>query len=357
MNFSALIWNEPWLAPVVMNLRNVTETEDVPSAGVTPDGNTLYYNPAFWAKLNRNERLGVQLHEMLHIVNLHAARENGRQHSTWNMACDIAINYQITVSGYTLPEGTLPGENDTAENIYERLLIDVKSDGAPNRKDSLYSGSCGCCQQIDEIGGFVIGDDLLERNADGSEGCNTPDTLEAVESATKLAGQGSSPLAKRFKPVPAKADWRSILQHYARNIVGDDFDYIDYEFDEFGICEDILSPKPMAKICVLVDESGSIMDELYEQFLGELAKMSRFAKVYTSGFTDGTELNAVPLKQYERTMTGGTDVRRAYAQACEKDYDCMIILTDGYLDFPAKEPKPTIWVMPESHNRKMEVIL
>lgn len=364
MNFSMLIWNEPWLAPIVLNLRNVIETESVETAAVTPDGKTLYYNPNFWESLNRDERLGVQLHEMLHIANLHAVRKECRQHVLWNIACDIAINYQIEDSGYTLPKGTLYGEDDTAENIYERLFkkCRIKTITKQSGKKSIYSGVGGMSSgeshpQFDKTDKSILGGDLWEQNADGSRECADLETLEAVESAGKLAGQGSSPLSKHFQPRSAKADWRSILQHYAKSVVGDELDYISYEFDEFGVCEDILSAKPMAKICALVDESGSIEDALYEQFLGELAKMSRFAKVYVSGFTDGTELNAVPLKQYKRTMTGGTDVRTAYSQACEKYYDCIIILTDGYLEFPERETKSTIWVMPKSQNRKMEVIL
>ena len=85
--------------------------------------------------------------------------------------------------------------------------------------------------------------------------------------------------------------------------------------------------------------------------------MSRFAEVYASGFADGTELHAVPLDQYRRTMTGGTDVRTAYEQACRAEFDCILILTDGYLSVPAAEPKPTIWAMPESFGRNKEVLL
>ena len=134
-------------------------------------------------------------------------------------------------------------------------------------------------------------------------------------------------------------------------------EYLSDTFDEFGVCEDLLSPKPRSKLCVLADESGSIEDKLYEQFLGELAKLSRYAEVYVSGFTDTAVFNAVPLKHYRRTMTGGTDVRAVYAQACRKAFDGIVVLTDGCLEFPKAEPKPTIWAMPQSFGRKREVLL
>lgn len=362
MNFSKLIWCEPWLAPVVLNIKNIIETENIETVCVTPDGKTLYYNAHFWKKLKKEEQLGVELHEVLHIVNRHASRRNYRIHPLWNIACDIAVNYQIKASGYKLPSGAIEGENDTAENIYDKLFQNNNLNFAnkTNKKKSLYCGkgldTADCLPKSDDGGKNILEGDLLRYNADGTEACNNSDTMEAIYSAVQLAGRGSSPLARAFRPRRAKANWKIVLQSMIKSVIGDDTDYLAYEFDEFGICEDILSAKPVPKICVLIDESASIEDELYEQFLGELFKMSRYACVYVSGFTDNTELNAVPLKKYRRTMTGGTDVTTAYKQACRKDFDCIIILTDGFLTFPQTEPKPTVWAMPESFGRKTEVI-
>ena len=351
MNFHSLIWKEPWLTPVILNLKNIIETEAVPTAGVTPDGKTLYYNPHFWKSLSKEEEIGVQIHELLHIVNLHSQRRKNRIFEKWNIACDKAINYQITSSGYKLPKDALPGENDTAENIYKKL---------PDPKPSKYSDSQGSkkaksVQNSDNSN--ILADDLLKKNEDGSDSFADTETREAVEAAGKLAGKGVTPLSRHFTPIPSKADWRIVLQNLVKSVLGDEYDYLSYEIDEFGICEDILSPKPYAKLCVLVDESGSIDDELYRRFLGELEKMKRFADIYASGFTDNTELNAVPLKKYRRTMTGGTDVRRAYEEACQLHFDCIIVLTDGYLTFPEQEPTDTIWAMPKSFGRRKEVIL
>ena len=343
MDFMRLLWREPWLAPVVLNLRNIIPTERIETAGVTPDGKTLYYNPSFWDSLRAEEQLGLQLHEVLHIANLHAARKGSRQHWLWNVACDMAINYQIEASGYVLPKGGLTGENDTAEHIYARLL--QKDSEAQRRRIRIYSGS------------YLRNGDLLTRNADGSGAMPGAETLEAVEYTARLAGTASTPLSARYRPAAAKADWRIVLQSLVKSLVGDDMEYLSDTFDEFGVCEDLLSPKPRSKLCVLADESGSIEDKLYEQFLGELAKLSRYAEVYVSGFTDTAVFNAVPLKHYRRTMTGGTDVRAVYAQACRKAFDGIVVLTDGCLEFPKAEPKPTIWAMPQSFGRKREVLL
>lgn len=353
MNFEALIWREPWLAPVILNLKSVVKTREIQAAAVTPDGRTLYYNPEFWKHLTPEERLGVQLHEIMHIVCLHAKRRENREHSKWNIACDMAINYQICSAGYVLLHGALPGEDDTAENIYERLQ---KASLRANGKEQNSPYDSDCDYEYGD-GDSAMSGDLLMQNTDGSGSCCSDETMAAIESSGHLAAMGTTPLSQSFRPAKPKADWRTALRSLVRSVAGDEMDYLTYEFDEFGICEDFLSAKPRCKICVLVDESGSISDDLYEQFLGELFRMSRFAEIYVSGFAGGTELNAVPLSKYERTMTGGTDVIPAYEQVCKEDFDCIVVLTDGHLEFPEFEPKHTIWAMPESFGRRMEVII
>ena len=126
-----------------------------------------------------------------------------------------------------------------------------------------------------------------------------------------------------------------------------------FELFKIEFCKTI---SDFAKEYDLVNFNENILTEP-SLFLGELFRMSRFAEIYVSGFAGGTELNAVPLSKYERTMTGGTDVIPAYEQACKEDFDCIVVLTDGYLEFPEFEPKHTIWAMPESFGRRMEVII
>lgn len=386
MNFNKLIWKEPWLSPVILNITHIEKTDAVPTVAVSPNGKELYYNPMFWKTLSAKEKLGVQIHELLHIANLHAKRRKHRRFELWNIACDIAINCQITSSGYILPKGALDGENEKAENIYDRLrksTVQTDANGENNKYspyNSLHShkngnnlsnknNDCSSSQMrksTASIGNFAdtgetkfctpLADDLLTSNRDGSE--TTDDsTLNAVETAVKLASIGNTALSKVFVPIISAYDWRTVLRNFVKSAIGDEYDYLSYEFDEFGVCEDILSPKPKPKICVLADESGSIDDRLYKKFLGELEKLEGCAEVFVSGFAWNTELNAVPLKKYRRSLSGGTDVRKAYLEACKKDFDCIIVLTDGCLQFPESEPKPTIWAMPQSFRRKTEVLL
>lgn len=387
MRFDELLWKEPWLSPVILNIKNRIPTRKIDTAGITPDGKTLYYNPRFWRDLSDSEKVAVQLHEVLHIANLHSIRRGKRDKELWNWACDMSINYLIENSGYNLPLGTLCGVDDSAENIYEKLsryktvaeydkdfikrylseefsreLLDgeikyLLSDRLSSNNIALAHYFCACgrgisyylSQEMSLDGDLLV--ESKEQNQDITE------TIEAINEAQALAGKGTTKLSKRFNVIESKTDWRVVLQSLVKSITGDDVDYVSYEFDEFGICEDVLTNKPKLRICVLVDESGSISDTLYSMFIGELNKLSKVADVFASGFTDDTPLDAVPLKKYKRTMSGGTCVLRAYNDAIASDFDNIIILTDGYLEFPEKEPKPTIWAMPKSFGRNKEVII
>lgn len=357
MNFQKVLWKEPWLAPVAMGIRNIIKSTRIETIGITPDGTTVYFNPEYWKSLNEAQKIAVEIHILLHIINRHSARRGGRIHSIWNVACDISINYLITASGYILPPDAYKGENDSAEHIYNRLVYGstlIHDKVNTNRDNTRKNDGC-------DIHSVPLSDDLLTCNIDGSEYCDNSDVLEAIESTKlllKTMGKGSTPLSKLFKPLSvSKSDWRAVLWSFTKSIIGDEFDYLGYEFDEFGICEDLLIEKPQVSICALVDESGSISDLLYSNFLSELSKLSRVANVYVSGFTDNSDLNEVPVAQYKRSMTGGTNIIHTYEQACSKHYDCIVVLTDGELVFPKSEAIPTIWVMPKSNDRKYEVII
>ena len=135
------------------------------------------------------------------------------------------------------------------------------------------------------------------------------------------------------------------------------------------LCEKIRNIIKIAEVCLSDSRafsSGMTFDGVTIAETGCIADKSILnGRITCHGITDSGELLVstgnmryfFTLKDYRRTMTGGTDLLPAYREACEKDFDGIIVLTDGYLEFPDSEPKPTVWAMPESRNRKYEVIL
>ena len=174
----------------------VQNDEDSVRLGVSPDGKTLYYNPVFWKKLSAEEQIAVQIHEMLHIVYQHTERRKNREQARWNLACDMAINEQIRMAEYQLPEGAIEGENDTAENIYERIkTISFLTEGK-SQKDAYIKAICADIEKNAEEN--VMAGDLLPYNADGTQCSPENETLNAIELSKQMAGAGTTTLVKTF---------------------------------------------------------------------------------------------------------------------------------------------------------------
>ena len=103
----------------------LVEEPSVQTAGVgMQDGRIyLYYNPKWVNKLSLPELTSVMEHEVLHLILEHPSREKGREHTIWNIGCDMAINQMIEglpkdcvfPKNFKLPDGKI------AEVYYEHL--------------------------------------------------------------------------------------------------------------------------------------------------------------------------------------------------------------------------------------------
>lgn len=109
----------------IIMLMNRIETNTIPTMGVgIQDGRVdLYYNPKFVESITADELVAVMEHEVLHLVMEHPARQKGRQHEIWNIACDMAINQMIKglPKDCILPEHFKMPAEKWAELYYELL--------------------------------------------------------------------------------------------------------------------------------------------------------------------------------------------------------------------------------------------
>ena len=111
----------------------VSLNRSVPTAGVGFYNNNfqLVINPDFFNPLPLEQRMGILIHECLHVTLKHIFRKGERDHKLFNIACDMALNQSIKRDW--LPEGAIyPDtfkdtagnswpENKTAEVYYEML--------------------------------------------------------------------------------------------------------------------------------------------------------------------------------------------------------------------------------------------
>jgi len=120
----SLVRTKPFYAHFVQQMNRI-KTGKVPTLGVNiTDRINLFFNPEFLEGLIFDERVACLEHEVLHLLNCHLFRGDGKDHKIFNVACDLAINPYIA----NLPKvGLLPEqfgleEGKTAEWYYKKLI-------------------------------------------------------------------------------------------------------------------------------------------------------------------------------------------------------------------------------------------
>ncbi len=113
----------PFTGSLVMRLDLVpVSDEGLPTAAT--DGDRIFVDIDFYAKLTAEERLFVLAHEVWHCALLHFLRGGDRNHKLFNMAADLEIHFLLTDEGLK-PPFVLPHDPSwkglSAEEIYERL--------------------------------------------------------------------------------------------------------------------------------------------------------------------------------------------------------------------------------------------
>ena len=109
-----LLTAEQFFAALSRRMHKVRTTA-IPTAGVRMNPDTanfeMLYNPKFFADIPDNQKLGVLMHEMYHIIFEHVTGKLPPEgmNKMWNIATDLAINSHIMDD---LPEaGCIPIED------------------------------------------------------------------------------------------------------------------------------------------------------------------------------------------------------------------------------------------------------
>jgi len=76
--------------------RHITRDVKTLAVNITEDLKpNLYINPDFYNSLLLEEKMAILEHELLHILNKHLIRIEGRNGYVWNLATDVAINQYV----------------------------------------------------------------------------------------------------------------------------------------------------------------------------------------------------------------------------------------------------------------------
>ena len=326
------------------------------------DGRYVYFDGDLFRKFTSKERIGVFIHELLHVAYAHVIRRGTRDPYLWNLAADLYINQIIAELDFcTLPEGGVLEPDfwrETTEEIYE--LLKQNPDIAEKYKSN--------AQQLQDL---IEGAGDLESDSDNPNGKPTKEDLEIAakmwEQTLEVAKQEQINKSDKFGKLPNKLgrtleqfgepqiDWRTALTNYLVRCPND-YEGFDRRFISQGIYEDSFEGSSI-KVAVCIDTSGSIGNDELAVFAAEL---NGILKSYPQVdcflyWADTNAYGPYPINHISELPApeggGGTCFKDFFNKLQEPNevepIKIAVYLTDGYGSFPNEPPADidTLWVV------------
>lgn len=325
------------------------------------DMKKILFCPDFALRLSQDEIVFVLIHELMHCVLKHCVRGKGRLHFVYNISCDIVVNSiileamgkkEFSVDGtdvmHLAPDGK-EGRLYSAEEIYIMLM---ENEG--NELERIYGNG-----NFDNHGVWegIDADKILEQIWDG-----------IVLSESKSVGGCPAGLERMLAELEhsSKIDWRQVLHDFIQQDRSDyTFMYPDRRFQSDillpSFCENI-EGESVRNLWFAVDTSGSISDrELAKAYaeitdaIRQIGSLSGYVSFFDCDITKPVAFESVEdLMKIRPVGGGGTSFRVIFSKMTEYFEDkpeCIIILTDGYAEFPDEKKAlgvPVLWIIIDS---------
>lgn len=336
--------------------------KNVPLAAVSINKSTmdfaLHINPDEWFKYSDEVKFGVIKHEALHLTLFHLLTSDMYPNSEMdNVATDCQINQMID-KAYLPSWGIFIDElekkhpkldwkrNAGRDHYYKELnkLSDKEKEEMGIDEKAKHKWII-----IDGDGKECDGLTQTEKDAVRVSVEHTMETLaeEVMKSQGHLPAEIDQMIKGFVKPKP-----KFNYQKYIRNYVGNS---TKYQVGTSKLRENLRFPgqpkvvlKPINRVLVLVDESGSVSEKELHDFLNEIHHLSKKHDIEIRPFDTGV-MNPVKYNgqgSFKRTNCGGTSFTAAvdfYKQ--DKNYTSCIIFTDGYAETPPPCSKNMLWVI------------
>ena len=396
-----LLREKPFFGYALMHVHLVSKNDP------KPKGPKIVYSEKFVEQLDDDELMGVLCHELLHYLLGHTKRaravrkkvgaEKDRQYyRRMNIAEDIVVNAILVKNGFKLPVreaavgnskikirtgGIVPSVDprtdrmflqlvDAEGKVYEVWDPDKKSaeevyweirdfavPEADGDDDTMYFSD----DEEDESGG---GKGSAEESC-RSRGKSPEELLSETYTYAKMQGKAPAGFDRHVMgTLKPKVNWRAVLRRYVSQLIPSDYSFLkpSRKSPPNILLPGIVMAEHLEGL-VGIDTSGSISDRELDQFLSEVKWMAKnFPSINLTLVSCDAEIQTeeqirsrYEVDRFKPKGGGGTDFRPVFELAVKRRAKLVIYFTDGYGEFPEKEPPfPTIWVVteqgaPESH--------
>lgn len=339
---------------------------------------TLLVNPERFALFSPTEQEALLEHLIKHILHLHPCRRRERNRSSWDLACDLAINPSI--SGLP-PEAPQPArlhlpDGLAAEEYYQRLpqlpqLGNQRGAGNGVERKELTMDTASPAAEHDWSGENFP--EPLDDHRQWREADRTPPTLseqvvrQMVRSAWQKAhGEAVAELQALIDAylAPPQLPWQQILRQFVGSAarVGRSATW-KRGHRRFGQDTPGLRKRQLLNLVVGIDVSDSTDNQpLRESFARELLQIARGRQSRITVLYAGSRIQKIAqftgAPQVAEVCRGGgfTDLRPVFehARRMQPRPAAIIYLTDGFGPAPERSEIPTLWVLSPGGKRPVD---
>tara|TARA_B110000503_G_scaffold3493_1_gene4641 strand:+ start:2875 stop:4209 length:1335 start_codon:yes stop_codon:yes gene_type:complete len=351
-----LLLRHPFFGNMATRLKIVAADDWLPTAAV--DGRHLFFNTQFFNAMDNKEVEFVLAHEILHMVYNHLGRRDFRNPMLYNIAADYVVNNLLVDDRIGNKPSIVRCYQDfkyrgwTSEEVYDDIFEQAKKNGEEAVK--------AMGEMLDEhMNWDEEGDESDDEGTSKSKGKGRPtyskeeldqikdEIKEAMIQAASAAGAGNTPagVQRLIKDMTeSKMNWRELLRQQIQSTIKSDYTFSrpSRKGQMSGAILPGMSFQDTIDLCICLDMSGSIGNDMAADFLGEIKgimdeyqdykiKLWCFdTKVYNE--QDFSADGGDSLTDYEIVGGGGTDFMANWTYMKENDIQPkkFIMFTDGY---------------------------
>lgn len=362
-----IVTREPFFASILLGM-DIHEDQSIPTFGT--NGLCIKYNPKFASTLTDEELIGVLVHEIEHVARLHPWRRNGRDLPTWNKATDYVINEELEKSQFTLPSVRLREsrfDGLAEEQVYSTIHTDSppgnggsnppqgQGNGEPDQSGKPQPGQADPSDfgSVEDCPGTEAEKHEAEQRA----------KVEIIRAAQIAKAQGKLPasMASYVETIKhPKVPWQDILRDFLSAYARDDYSWSkpNKRYMDTGFILPSLHSSRCGTIAIAIDTSGSIGQNEFDQFIGEVASIAETMKpekilliqcdAQIQDYKECDSPAELTEGKIELCGGGGTNFQPVFSRIDESGEDpaVLVYLTDAYGTFPDQEPSfPVIWAV------------
>lgn len=347
-------------------------------------------NPLGYMTYQQKEQIFIDIHEILHITDLHHFRMKGKDPGLWNIATDIEINQQLNSAIAVLPKDALMyyhfnlPKGLSAEEYYEILenrdepitlppelqntllndLINNGNDNGSGNQQGNNKGNNNGKQKSDKAPGFENlhphWAEMADKSPEIQKGVIQSMVREAmVRAAGQIPGEMVGIIERLFEP---QLNWPQLLSTFAQSLLSTKRRYTwSRPSRKFGSVKMGTLRTKELNLMVALDTSASLRDGELAQFLAEIKAMEDYAKITIVqcdyNLQSIEDMSEIDIDNFEVKGRGGTSFFPVFELATERKIgdgsvfsidespDGIVYLTDGEATAPDYCDIPTLWVL------------